>query len=82
MSEQYWSTRDELRFVQGLGSFSEKKMNRLQLLNKYFDAMQLRQNWGRIQFEEVAAEVMLQQMIEKKSLYRRKVRKPKLYAVA
>ena len=43
-----YSTHDEIRFLNKLGTFSVRQMPRLQLLMSYRDSMRIRKQWDNI----------------------------------
>ncbi len=56
-----WTTTDEVAFVRELGMHSATPMPRRQLLDKYWRAAALRENWGRLQPDVILTEVVREQ---------------------
>lgn len=46
--DRTWSTKSELTFIKGLGTWTDKKQSRLGLLKKYRNTIDLRTKWGSI----------------------------------
>ena len=46
--DRTWSTKSELTFIKGLGTWTDKKQSRLGLLKKYQNTIHLRSKWGNI----------------------------------
>lgn len=47
-NNNYWSTRDETRFLRSIGRNSHLKAHRFDMLMKYKSCMLNRANWGKI----------------------------------
>ena len=43
--EMSWGTENEIRFINGLGGFSETRASREELLEKYIESIGLRRNF-------------------------------------
>jgi hypothetical protein len=46
--DRAWSTKSELTFIKGLGTWASKKQNRLGLLKQYQSTLPLRGRWGNV----------------------------------
>ena len=59
MAKEYtsWSTRNELRFIDSLGTFTQTQEPRNDLLRKYLNGAALRTDWGQIDKQTVITRV-------------------------
>ena len=51
--DTYWATKNELRFLEGLGTFSTVETSRKELLRRYKKTMHLKSNWGTVNSEKI-----------------------------
>jgi hypothetical protein len=68
--DRTWTTKSELTFIKGLGTWTDKKKNRLGLLKKYQNTINLRSKWGSIDDVDVREYVDKLVMIDIKALYK------------
>ena len=46
MSEESWTTLDEIKFIEGLGTWSSSRLSHEELLEKYKESIQNRVVWN------------------------------------
>ena len=68
--DRTWTTKSELTFIKGLGTWAERKQNRLGLLKKYQNTLNLRTKWGSIDDVDVYEYIAKLIELDTKALYK------------
>lgn len=48
MSKEYWSTKNEIRFLNRIGQWAGLRIKKSDILRNYEKSIILRKNWGKI----------------------------------
>jgi hypothetical protein len=68
--DRTWTTKSELTFIKGLGTWTDKKQSRLGLLKKYQNTIHLRSKWGTIDDVDVHEYIDKLIVLDTKALYK------------